>query len=131
MEHLHGWFVAAAYAIALVILVADALLPRIKFQSLLRGTDTLFRLGGDEFTLILENLAGEAQDAERKAQQLLDAMGSPFALSTARVIASPAAAPNAQASPLIMPMRSSEHTKPLTCPFGFCCVLLPPTALSG
>ena len=37
MEHLHGWFVAAAYAIALVILVADALLPRIKFKSLLRG----------------------------------------------------------------------------------------------
>ena len=56
-----------------------------RVQSLLRGTDTLFRLGGDEFTLILENLAGEAQDAERKAQQLLDAMGSPFALSTARV----------------------------------------------
>src|SRR5574344_1241959 len=34
-----------------------------RVQSLLRGTDTLFRLGGDEFTLILENLAGEAQDA--------------------------------------------------------------------
>ena len=56
-----------------------------RVQSLLRGTDTLFRLGGDEFTLILENLAGEAQDAERKAQQLLDAMRSPFALSAARV----------------------------------------------
>ena len=37
MQHLHVWFVAAAYAIALLILVADALLPRIKFQSLLRG----------------------------------------------------------------------------------------------
>ena len=37
MEHLHGWFVAAAYAIALVILLADAFLPRIKFKSLLRG----------------------------------------------------------------------------------------------
>ena len=56
-----------------------------RVQSLLRGTDPLFRLGGDEFTLILENLAGEAQDAERKAQQLLDAMRSPFALSAARV----------------------------------------------
>lgn len=37
MEHLHGWFVAAAYVIALVILLADALLPRIKLKSLLRG----------------------------------------------------------------------------------------------
>jgi hypothetical protein len=37
MEHLHGWVVAAAYAIALVILLADAFLPRIKFKSLLRG----------------------------------------------------------------------------------------------
>ena len=37
MEHLHGWFVAAAYVIALAILLADAFLPRIKFQSLLRG----------------------------------------------------------------------------------------------
>lgn len=37
MEHLHGWFVAAAYAIGLGVLVADAVLPRIKFKSLLRG----------------------------------------------------------------------------------------------
>lgn len=37
MEHLHGWFVAAAYAVAAVILVADAVLPRVKFKSLLRG----------------------------------------------------------------------------------------------
>lgn len=57
----------------------------LRVQSLLRGTDTLFRLGGDEFTLILENLAGEAPDAERKAQQLLDAIRSPFTLSAAQV----------------------------------------------
>jgi heme exporter protein D len=37
MEHLHGWFVAAAYAVFAVILLADAILPRIKFKSLLRG----------------------------------------------------------------------------------------------
>jgi heme exporter protein CcmD len=37
MEHLHGWFVAAAYAVSAVVLAADAILPRIKFQSLLRG----------------------------------------------------------------------------------------------
>lgn len=37
MEHLHVWFVAAAYAITALILLADALLPRIKFKALLRG----------------------------------------------------------------------------------------------
>jgi|JI81BgreenRNA_FD_contig_81_1378284_length_1259_multi_3_in_0_out_0_2 hypothetical protein len=37
MEHLHGWFVAAAYLVSAIILLADALLPRVKFKSLLRG----------------------------------------------------------------------------------------------
>jgi len=37
MEHLHHWFVLAAYGITFVILFADAILPRVKFQSLLRG----------------------------------------------------------------------------------------------
>ena len=37
MEHLHGWFVAAAYAAFAVLLLADAVLPRIRFKSLLRG----------------------------------------------------------------------------------------------
>jgi hypothetical protein len=37
MEHLHGWFVAAAYAAFALILLADAVLPRIKFTSILRG----------------------------------------------------------------------------------------------
>jgi hypothetical protein len=36
MQHLHVWFVAAAYAITAGILLADALLPRFKLQSLLR-----------------------------------------------------------------------------------------------
>lgn len=56
-----------------------------RIQSHLRGTDTLFRLGGDEFTLILENLADEAQDAEHKAQQLLETMQSQFELTNAQV----------------------------------------------
>ena len=56
-----------------------------RIQSHLRGTDTLFRLGGDEFTLILENLADEAQGAEHKAQQLLETMQSQFELTSARV----------------------------------------------
>jgi len=37
MEHLHPWFVAAAYAAFTLLLLADAALPRIKFKSLLRG----------------------------------------------------------------------------------------------
>lgn len=37
MEHLHVWFVTAAYAVTALILLADALLPRIKFKALLRG----------------------------------------------------------------------------------------------
>lgn len=37
MEHLHGWFVAAAYAFFALMLVADALLPRYRFTALLRA----------------------------------------------------------------------------------------------
>ncbi|MBS3959883.1 MAG: hypothetical protein KGZ52_10855 [Xanthomonadaceae bacterium] len=37
MEHLHPWFLAGAFGISAVLLVADAVLPRIKFKSLLRG----------------------------------------------------------------------------------------------
>ncbi len=37
MEHLHPWFVAAAYAVFIVILAADALVPRFAFSSLLSG----------------------------------------------------------------------------------------------
>lgn len=37
MEHLHGWFVTAAYAVFTLVLVFDAFLPWIKFKSLLRG----------------------------------------------------------------------------------------------
>ncbi len=37
MEHLHVWFVAGAYAVTLIVLAADAILPRIKLKSQLRG----------------------------------------------------------------------------------------------
>ena len=36
MEPVHGWFVGAAYGVAGVLLLADALLPRIRFKALLR-----------------------------------------------------------------------------------------------
>ena len=56
-----------------------------RIQSHLRETDTLFRLAGDEFTLILENLQHGEPDARLKAQQLLEAMADPFVLTTATV----------------------------------------------
>jgi len=56
-----------------------------RVQSHLRETDTLFRLAGDEFTLILENLQHGEQDASLKAQQLLEAMADPFVLTAATV----------------------------------------------
>lgn len=56
-----------------------------RIQSHLRETDTLFRLAGDEFTLILENLRQDEADASIKARQLLEAMQEPFVLSAATV----------------------------------------------
>lgn len=56
-----------------------------RIQSHLRETDTLFRLAGDEFTLILENLQHGEPDACRKARQLLEAMADPFVLTAATV----------------------------------------------
>ena len=56
-----------------------------RIQSHLRETDTLFRLAGDEFTLILENLQHGEQDACLKARQLLEAMADPFVLTAATV----------------------------------------------
>lgn len=56
-----------------------------RIQSHLRETDTLFRLAGDEFTLILENLQHGQPDAGRKARQLLEAMAEPFVLTAATV----------------------------------------------
>ncbi len=56
-----------------------------RIESHLRETDTLFRLAGDEFTLILENLQHGEPDACRKARQLLEAMADPFVLTAATV----------------------------------------------
>jgi diguanylate cyclase len=59
-----------------------------RIQSHLRETDTLFRLAGDEFTLILENLSDGEQDSQLKAEQLLNSMHQPFVLSMATVVLS-------------------------------------------
>ncbi len=57
----------------------DALLVEIgrRLQRLTRPTDTLVRLGGDEFCLILEDLRGPV-DAVRVAERAQIALGKPF-----------------------------------------------------
>jgi diguanylate cyclase (GGDEF)-like protein len=59
--------------------VGDELLRRvaIRFQSCLRNEDTVSRLGGDEFTVIMESLH-KPQYATITAQKLIEAMEEPF-----------------------------------------------------
>lgn len=45
-----------------------------------RELDTVFRLGGDEFTMLLENV-GEAEDAARVANEIIEALSEPYQLS--------------------------------------------------
>ena len=59
--------------------IGDTLLKQVaeRLQSRTRHADTLARIGGDEFTLILESISGPA-DAEKAAAHLLDALTLPF-----------------------------------------------------
>jgi diguanylate cyclase (GGDEF)-like protein/PAS domain S-box-containing protein len=59
--------------------VGDVLLREVsaRFEACLRKTDVLGRMGGDEFMIVLSEV-GEVQDAQRVAQKLLDALGTPF-----------------------------------------------------
>jgi len=57
----------------------DELLQMVaaRLKMALRGSDTLARQGGDEFTLLLPDL-GSRQDAERLAAKILDNLNAPF-----------------------------------------------------
>lgn len=59
--------------------VGDVLLREVsaRFEGCLRKTDVLGRMGGDEFMIVLSEIS-DAQDAQRVAQKLLDALGDPF-----------------------------------------------------
>lgn len=61
--------------------VGDCLLQTIagRLSGSVRATDTVSRLGGDEFTMIVEDLSG-AEDAARIAQKVLDAVALPVTL---------------------------------------------------
>lgn len=59
----------------------DLLLQQVaaRLRRCLRGTDTLSRLGGDEFTILVPDLHGAA-DAEAKAKHILEELRKPFRL---------------------------------------------------
>lgn len=61
--------------------VGDSLLQQVaeRLRSRLRNTDTVARVGGDEFLVLMENLSSPRQCAI-KAQQLLDEIAQPVSL---------------------------------------------------
>ncbi|MCX7786617.1 MAG: EAL domain-containing protein, partial [Spirochaetes bacterium] len=63
--------------------VGDALLVQVaqRLTSLLRKEDTVCRLGGDEFTIILESIE-KTKDASAVAQKILDSFKEPFKIDT-------------------------------------------------
>lgn len=71
--------------------VGDALLGQVaqRLKARFRQSDTLARIGGDEFTLVLDNVQSMA-DADRAAHSALDVLKDPFAIEdhTVRVTAS-------------------------------------------
>ncbi len=55
-----------------------------RIQSVARESDMVFRVGGDEFTIILETLR-HAEDAARVAQRLIDSIAEPVQLLNHRI----------------------------------------------
>lgn len=69
--------------------VGDLLLQAVaeRLTTALRQVDTVTRMGGDEFTVILSDIEGP-QDAEHIAKRILEAMSTPFALAGQEVFVS-------------------------------------------
>jgi diguanylate cyclase (GGDEF)-like protein/PAS domain S-box-containing protein len=57
-----------------------------RIRGLLRESDTVARIGGDEFTVILPRIAGR-EDAAEVASKIVDAMNAPFQLSPSNGVA--------------------------------------------
>ncbi|MGD9725770.1 MAG: diguanylate cyclase [Nitrospiraceae bacterium] len=66
--------------------VGDSLLQAVaeRLKSCVREVDTIARMGGDEFTAILEGVSGDA-DVAVVAKRIIDSLGAPFALGPHRV----------------------------------------------
>jgi diguanylate cyclase (GGDEF)-like protein len=64
----------------------DAVLREVaqRLRAICRQSDTLARVGGDEFVMLLEDLADEAQ-AEAAAKRIVAALSKPFQLPSQRV----------------------------------------------
>ncbi|KAF0158587.1 MAG: response regulator receiver [Syntrophaceae bacterium] len=52
----------------------------VRIQSCIRTSDTAARIGGDEFVVILQDVAGR-EDARRVSQKIVDAIRQPFMVS--------------------------------------------------
>lgn len=63
----------------------DELLRAIahRLQQAVRRTDSVYRLAGDEFTVLLEDLKGGLEDAHRVGRKLVEAVSEPVALAGA------------------------------------------------
>jgi diguanylate cyclase (GGDEF)-like protein/PAS domain S-box-containing protein len=68
--------------------IGDALLRTVadRLTHCVRATDTVARLSGDEFTMILQDLE-RGQDAGHVAQKILDALSQPFEFNGHRMVA--------------------------------------------
>lgn len=66
----------------------DLLLQEVaaRLKECVRGQDTVCRLGGDEFTVIMEDL-NLAEDAALVAQRIVDALAEPFSLTGQTAVA--------------------------------------------
>lgn len=56
-----------------------------RLHKCIRQTDTAVRLGGDEFTVVLENLVNDATDANKVAKKILTVIQRPIRLGTLTV----------------------------------------------
>jgi diguanylate cyclase (GGDEF)-like protein len=66
--------------------VGDSLLQAVaeRLRSCVREVDTIARMGGDEFTAILEGVSGDA-DVAVVAKRVIESLSAPFALGTHRL----------------------------------------------
>jgi diguanylate cyclase (GGDEF)-like protein/PAS domain S-box-containing protein len=67
--------------------IGDLLLQRVahRFAQWLRGTDLVARVGGDEFAVILDSVAGPAE-AGQLAVQLIDALSAPYEIDGIEIV---------------------------------------------